>query len=243
MGGDLAPDRSVARTRVARGYAEKRTRTSTPLRGLESPPIPPVYDRPLRLWRPLKTHRSCVGWDSGRYSIEAARLFTGARVIHSGTRGDYYWLTSHSNTDHISQMLASCPHVTRDKFVAITSFDSGPLSPSQDELLAGWSSDGRIMYSPRITESVRIPHEQYDEWLIFSHETRHLPEQEVFINWGGFTFADEDHHREQRERLWAQLTQVSAESYLAEGDYVLFASRNRAVFDCVTKAVRRLHAT
>ena len=164
-------------------------------------------------------------------------------MIHSGTRGNYYWLTSRSNTDHISQVLASCPRVTRDKFVAITSFDSGPLSPSQDELLAGWSSDGRIMYSPQITQSVSFPHEQYDEWLVFPHETRHLPELEVFINWGGFTLAEEDpdHHREYREHLWAQLAQVSAESYLAEGDYFLFASTNRAVFDCVEQAVKRLN--
>jgi hypothetical protein len=163
-------------------------------------------------------------------------------MLHSGRHDGYRWLASHTNRDHLPGVLRSCPQLVLGKFVAITSFDSGPLTPSQEELRAGWSFDGRIMYSPTITDPSVIPHEQYDEWLIFSHETRQLPELQVFINFGGFTLAetDPDHHREHRERLWSQLAHVSAESYLAEGDYFLFASKNESAFECVEEAVKQL---
>lgn len=164
-------------------------------------------------------------------------------MIHSGRQGAYYWLASHSREDHIRYVLAACPQVVRGKFVAITAFDSGPLTPSQQELQAGWSSDSRIMYSPMIADPALIPHEQYDEWLIFSRETRDLPVLEVFINGGMFTLAEQspDFYQEHRERLWSQLARVSAEAYLAEGDYFLFASTNLSVFKCVESAVREVN--
>jgi hypothetical protein len=164
-------------------------------------------------------------------------------VIHSGRHDDYFWLASDSPRAHLPVVLASCPELVVGRFVAITSFDSGPLTPSDEERAAGWTFDGRVMYSPRITAATPVPHEQFDEWLVFDEETRELPELEVFINWGGFTLAVEqeqpDHYRELRERLWAQLARVSAESYVGEGDRFLLASSNRAVFECALDAVKR----
>ena len=164
-------------------------------------------------------------------------------MIHLGRSGNYQWLACHNDRVDFSAVLSSCPDVIGGKFVAITSFDSGPLTPSPEEELAGWTFDGRIMYSPRINESIEMPYELYDEWLIFADETRTLPELEVFVNWGVFSLAaGEVDYSEHQARLWEQLKRVGAESYMAEGDYFNFASSNGAVFDCVATAVHQLHA-
>lgn len=158
-------------------------------------------------------------------------------MIYTGRHGDYAWIASHDQRSHVASLLRTCPKVTLGKFVAITAFDSGPLEPSARERKAGWSFDGRVMLSPRITAGIEIPHGQFDEWLIFSRKVKQLPELEVFINCGGFSFADE-RDEEQCGRLWAQLERVGAESYLAEGDNFLFATKDAAVFACVESTLR-----
>jgi len=106
------------------------------------------------------------------------------------------------------------------------------------------------MYSPQITDLDGIPHEQYDEWLIFDNPPEKLRDVEVFINYGGFSLATlEQVHdpwdstwdksaldidRKQRERFWSQLVRISPESYLAEGDVFLFASRNGSLVTSVS---------
>jgi hypothetical protein len=162
-------------------------------------------------------------------------------MLFTGTQGDYNWLASHRQESHLAKVLRACPQLVLGKFVAILSFDSGPLTPTPEEIKAGWSSDGRIMYSPRITDASTIPFEHYDEWLIFPNETHVLPELEVFINWGAFSLADEPNgHPELRERLWSQLARIGPESYVAEGDYFLLATSDDLLFERAAAAVRAL---
>jgi hypothetical protein len=178
--------------------------------------------------------------------------------IFTGRHEHYHWIACHTRDSYLSGVLQSCPAIVLGKTVAITSFDSGPLSPTEEERGEGWWSDGRIMYSPPITDPGSIPHEQYDEWLVFQSPPGSVHDVEVFINYGDFSFASRDqihpwdptwdrsilgHDRALRERFWSQLIRISPESYIAEGDAFLFASRNLSLTTCVQAALSGKGAT
>jgi hypothetical protein len=84
-------------------------------------------------------------------------------MLTVGSQGLYEWLV----TDRQFDLLQVCPDVVLGKYVAITSFDGGPLVPTSGERLLGWESRGRIAYSPKIQNVASLPRAEYDEWYIF----------------------------------------------------------------------------
>lgn len=84
-------------------------------------------------------------------------------MLEVGAQGDYQWLT----TDKQFDLLRLCPEIVLGKYVAITSFDSGPLVPNDKEIAAGWHSRGDVAYSPRIQSAHEVPRDGWDEWYIF----------------------------------------------------------------------------
>jgi len=100
-------------------------------------------------------------------------------MLKVGSEGLYEWLVSDQQFD----LLQLCPEIALGKYIAITSFDSGPLVLTNEEIAAGWESRGNIAYSPKIQDIASLPRAEYDEWYIFGGPidlgTSHL-EQNVF---------------------------------------------------------------
>ena len=100
-------------------------------------------------------------------------------MLKVGSQAEYEWLV----TDRQFDLLQICPDVVLGKYIAITSFDSGPLVLTDEEKTAGWESRSNIAYSPKIQEVASLPRDQYDEWYIFDRSvdlgTSHL-EENVF---------------------------------------------------------------
>lgn len=160
----------------------------------------------------------------------------------SGQRGSFYWLADPNR--RLGELIASFPEVIHNKYVAITSFDSGPLALTPGELQAGWNVEGRIAYSPMVTEANEIPCDQFDEWYVFSRPTR-LANVEVFVNYAGFSpvdpaelFKDERQticgmtagaflsaRLAERQRFWCQLEQIAPEAYLADGALLVLVTK------------------
>jgi hypothetical protein len=166
-------------------------------------------------------------------------------MLALGSHGPYDWLV----TDQQFDLLQLCPEIVVGKYVAITSIDSGPLVPSEKETVAGWQSRGRIAYSDKIRNVEGIPRAGWDEWYIFDNPTglgvSHLegnifevPQEQghvsVFVNYG---FAL---HQPEMKGLatlfWQQIARIQPESYVADNDYLSFASMKKTVFASVYRA-------
>jgi hypothetical protein len=84
--------------------------------------------------------------------------------------------------------LKVCPDFVIGKCLIITSFDSGPLRVSAEELAKGWREIGNLVIVPRVQSTEELPYDQYDEWLVFPNYAE--PEvPETFVNSGLFRLA------------------------------------------------------
>jgi hypothetical protein len=52
-------------------------------------------------------------------------------LIFTGQHSDYHWLST--STYDLPSLLRSCPEIFVGKYIAVTSFDAGPLVPLKDE--------------------------------------------------------------------------------------------------------------
>ena len=84
-------------------------------------------------------------------------------MLTFGPQGLYEWLV----TDQQFDLLQISPEVVLGKYIAITSIDSGPLVPTDDETAAGWESRKKVAYSPKIQGVAEVPSAGWDEWYIF----------------------------------------------------------------------------
>ena len=170
-------------------------------------------------------------------------------MLTVGSENQYEWLV----TDEQFDLLQICPDVVFGKYVAITSFDSGPLVPTDEEKAAGWESRGEITYSPKVQNVASLPRAEYDEWYIFGSPIdlgpSHLRENvfevpqeaghvRVFVNYG---FALHPPERASLANLfWPQMARIRPESYVADNDFLTFVSMNKTVFASVLDAVKAL---
>jgi hypothetical protein len=168
----------------------------------------------------------------------------------AGSKGSYQWLSSEQS---LGDLVKVCPEAVLRKYIAVISFDSGLLVPSAEELAIGWKSRQGIAYSPLIQSVESLPHDLYDEWYVFDQPVDlgtsrlgsnifdpPLRSGEVgdFVN---YNFAL---HMQERNSLadlfWSQLDWIHPESYIADNDYLTFATRDQSLFSSVVEALRNM---
>jgi hypothetical protein len=91
----------------------------------------------------------------------------------------------------ISDLWGRFPDLVVGRYLVNTSYDSGFLTLSDSELQDGWHMVGRLAHSPQIRSTDQIPHDQYDEWLVFDHPVQ-VEEFETMVNYARFTPIDCD---------------------------------------------------
>jgi len=172
--------------------------------------------------------------------------------LQTGSRNGYDWLVSN---DTLNEVLQLCPEVVLGRYVAVTSFDSGPLSLIDEEKAAGWEVQSGIAYSPKIERVEVLPRDQFDEWYIFANRVNlgqlapsdqnvfesQMQQGQVhtFVNFGGFALHRPD-IADLTQLFWEQLNWIRPESYIAEGDYLTFVSANKDLFFALRDALRNL---
>lgn len=170
--------------------------------------------------------------------------------VQTGSRDGYDWLVSSNTLDEVLQL---CPEVVLGRYVAVTSFDSGPLLLNDEERAAGWEVHSGIAYSPKIQRVEMMPRDQFDEWYIFGDRVnlgqlvpsdRNVFESQMqqgqvhaFVNFGGFALHRPD-VADLAPLFWEQLNWIHPESYLAEGDYLIFVTANKDLFLALRDALR-----
>ena len=172
------------------------------------------------------------------------------QMLTVGSQGLYEWLV----TDQQFDLLQISPEVVLGKYIAITSIDSGPLVPTDDETAAGWESRRKIAYSPKIETIQSLPRAGWDEWYIFDTPTdlgtSHLEENifempqdqghvSVFVNYC-FALHPPERSSNLANLFWEQLAWIRPESYVADNDYLTFVCGNKALFATVLDAVKAL---
>jgi hypothetical protein len=169
--------------------------------------------------------------------------------METGSRGDYFWLTS---TDHdLDDLLKSCPQIVVGRYLAVTSCDSGSLVPNEDETKAGWQSRAGIAYSPKVEAVEKLPHDLYDEWYVFNSprdlgnlfegnvfEASMQPGQvAAFVNFGGFSLHSAD-MKDLADLFWLQLKLIQPESFIADGCLLNFVTRDEQLFASICAALK-----
>jgi hypothetical protein len=157
-------------------------------------------------------------------------------MLTVGSQQSYEWLV----TDQQFDLLRVCPDIVLGKYIAITSFDSGPLVLTDEEKAAGWKSQGNVAYSPEIRGPQSVPRDQYDEWYIFSSPIElgasriganifEVPQEQghvsVFVNYGFALHPPERAHL--ANLFWSQIARIHPEAYVADNDYLTFVSMKR----------------
>ncbi len=105
----------------------------------------------------------------------------------SGRHRDYYWIQWEA--EFLATLLRCVPDIVLGHYLVNTSFDSGSLTLSDEERHEGWRSVGTLAYSPRISDVLRIPRDQFDEWLVFSELTE-IQTWKPFVNYCGVSMTD-----------------------------------------------------
>jgi len=122
----------------------------------------------------------------------------------------------------------------------------------EEERALGWIDQNSLAYSPRIEKVAWVPRGEYDEWYTFLTSARiNMPE--VFVNDSGFTLRDprqdlknldptwdKKMHVEWSEiilekqfRFWRQMQAIMPESYIAEGDRLIFVTNSLGHYEAI----------
>jgi hypothetical protein len=134
----------------------------------------------------------------------------------------------------ITELWRRFPDLVIGRYLVNTSYDSGYLPLSDSELQDGWHMTGRLAHSPQIRSTDEIPHDQYDEWLVFDHPVQ-VEEFETMVNYGKFTPVDFD-WEEKRDRFWEQVVRLRPLHVIAENDGVYLLSRDEDLIHRITRA-------
>ena len=133
---------------------------------------------------------------------------------------------SHRPGLFISDLWEKCPELVLGKHLVNTSYDSGHLCLSEAEQESGWRMVGRLAHSPRIRSTDEIPHDQFDEWLVFDQPVV-VEKFETFVNYYGFSPSDEGWDWGERESFWSQVLRLNPLHVIGENDAVYVVSRDK----------------
>ena len=154
--------------------------------------------------------------------------------MFTGHHQTYYWIEQPDG--HFSNLATEFPELFLGCYLINTCIDSGPFKLSGAELDRGWQKHGNLSISPRITNVTEIPHDQFDEWYVFQT----LPaitvfnRTQVFVNYGGFSL-NSPIVNDLQQKFWHQLEGIMPEAYVAEGDNLLFVTKNLEMFNKVER--------
>lgn len=140
----------------------------------------------------------------------------------------------------ITDVWQRFPELVVGRYLVNTSYDSGSLTLLGSEREHGWRNVGRLAHSPQIHSIDEIPHDQFDEWLVFGQPVQ-VEEFETMVNYYGFTPIDFGWD-EKRERFWQQVIRLQPLHVLAENDGVYLVSRDEDLIHKIIWEAKQAHA-
>lgn len=173
--------------------------------------------------------------------------------IHRGREGEYDWLCAADavECDSLFAVLKRVPQIVAGFHVAIVAFDCGPISPSEAEAAAGWHREGDALWTSRIITPDQLPTAGYDEWYVFPRPIPNL-KLDRFVNDHAHALYDPEavlrehptwdrvflrKRARDRSLFWEQLRLAAPTSYISQGSFLNFATRQAGLSDLVEEAL------
>ena len=174
--------------------------------------------------------------------------------MYIGNHGKYFWL-QHSSLS-LNFLLKRYPEFLLRKYLIVTSFDSGPLQPSNLEFNQGWLQHNDLAILPSVQSVDYLPRDQFDEWYIFSH-TPLLEDFKVFVNDCSFSLRDPsflmegtdptwdlvgireniERLKEMQELFWLQVKLKEVETYISTGNNLIVATQEESLYKRLIKSI------
>ena len=120
-------------------------------------------------------------------------------MMWTGRLKNYYWLVTANSVWSLGEIVKDCH---KKEFLHITAFDSGSISPTEDEKGVGWSQDSKIMISRALNSQTEIPQDNFDEWYISRDKLTFPDDLEIFVNYGGFTLVSPEELTKDDDPSW-----------------------------------------
>jgi len=161
----------------------------------------------------------------------------GVLTLNTGENGEWTWFESPDNT--LATIIEQCSNALIGRYIAVTAFDSGELTPTVEERAAGWTKKGTVALSPKTTRANvnALPYDNYDEWFVLTLP-RTFDYDHGFVSYGEFSLVPAEQLRrdadpswdkpsldaaiERRDglqkRFWATLNRIRPETFIADGD-------------------------
>jgi hypothetical protein len=139
-----------------------------------------------------------------------------------GSHCGYYWIQWEKAS--LGRLLCELPQIVLGHYLVNTSSDSDNLALSEAELAEGWRAVGNLAYSPQIADVTSVRHEQFEEWLVFPAPMK-VASWEAVVNYCGWSLTDRSYDWI-HAKLWGQLERFHPESFLAQGERLIFITRN-----------------
>lgn len=154
-----------------------------------------------------------------------------------GERGGYWAIEWSKAWDpSLTDLLELAPELVVGKQVAITSCDSGPYVPSEEELKSGWSRRETTAISREIEQFTELPAPGFDEWYVYDSAPLDCPKRN-HVNRYGFSVFDKGI---ETESFWEQIRKSDPLHILGAGTpNMFFVTRDRDSFE----RVKSLHVT
>ena len=140
----------------------------------------------------------------------------------------------------IADVWQRVPELVVGRYLVNTSYDSGSLTLSGSEREDGWRMIGPLAHSSQIRSTDQIPHDQFDEWLVFEQPVQ-VEEFDTMVNYNGFTPIDFSWD-EKRERFWRQVVQLQPLHVIGENDGVYLVSRDEDLIRKIIATAEQAHA-
>lgn len=159
-----------------------------------------------------------------------------------GRNGAFHWLSSDSH--NLRHLLESAPELFLNRYIVVTSNDSGVPSLSPQRQALGWRFDSGVLYSPCLNTTdllASIPCQiegpdgpAFDEWYLFDSPPPDLQPLEVFVNYY-FTLDRNTPHPKETE-FWNQLSRLQPLCYFADGaEDVMVLSESEALITAFSR--------
>lgn len=169
--------------------------------------------------------------------------------VFSGIRGEWHWVVARERIRSLVELTVA-HHV--GQHICIAAFDSGPISPSTEELRLGWRRVDEAMVSPPLTSHLEIPCDDFDEWYVTPKSPASLIVADLYVNYLGFNPADPkqlaasqdsscdrtkfDWLEPLQSAFWDNLDRVAPTPYVSSGDRDIVATKLPAFADRVLHA-------
>ncbi|VBB17106.1 hypothetical protein [Burkholderia stabilis] len=158
-------------------------------------------------------------------------------VMRTGERAGYRIVEWADGTDgDLQSLVLRCPELVVGRHVAIASCDSGPYTPTVEELAAGWSRIGNLAVSPLVETTSQLPMPGFDEWYVYDRPDSFEPHAN-FVNRLGFSPLNVDDAY--TDAFWRQVVKLAPLHVLGAGTPGLFlVTRDPALFQAALQDVR-----